>query len=31
MKAGDDPRSIETGLEDQLNAFLERRRPFLLY
>jgi uncharacterized protein YbbC (DUF1343 family) len=31
MKAGDDPRSIETGLEDQLNTFLERRRPFLLY
>ena len=31
MKAGDDPRTIETGLEDQLRAFVERRRPYLLY
>lgn len=31
MKAGVDPRTIETELEDPLRAFLERRRPYLLY
>ena len=31
MKAGDDPRTIETGIEEQIGKFLERRRPFLLY
>ncbi|HML16611.1 MAG TPA: exo-beta-N-acetylmuramidase NamZ domain-containing protein, partial [Bryobacteraceae bacterium] len=31
MKAGDDPRTIETGLEDPLEKFLARRRPYLLY
>jgi uncharacterized protein YbbC (DUF1343 family) len=31
MKAGDDPRTIELGLEDDLHAFLDRRKGFLLY
>lgn len=31
LKAGDDPRAIEQDFEDQLGAFLERRRQFLLY
>ena len=31
MKAGEDPRTIEQRLEDDVNAFLARRRPFLLY
>ncbi len=31
MKAGDDPRSIEQRIEDDLSAFEERRRAYLLY
>jgi uncharacterized protein YbbC (DUF1343 family)/CubicO group peptidase (beta-lactamase class C family) len=31
MKAGEDARAIETGLEEPLQGFIERRRPFLLY
>ena len=31
MKAGTDPRSIEQQLQDGTQAFLERRRPYLLY
>jgi uncharacterized protein YbbC (DUF1343 family) len=31
LKAGEDPRSIEQRIEDDLLAFEERRRPFLLY
>ncbi len=31
MKAGEDPRSIETAIDDQIKTFLDRRRPFLLY
>jgi len=31
LKAGDDPRVIEQGLMDDIAAFMNRRRPFLLY
>jgi uncharacterized protein YbbC (DUF1343 family) len=31
LKSGEDPRSIEQNLEDDLRAFLDRRRAFLLY
>ena len=31
LKAGDDPRVIEQGLLPDLAAFMNRRRPFLLY
>ena len=31
MKAGEDPRSIEQGFDEDLAKFIERRRPFLLY
>jgi uncharacterized protein YbbC (DUF1343 family) len=31
MKSGEDPRAIEQRIEDQLRAFEERRRPYLLY
>jgi uncharacterized protein YbbC (DUF1343 family)/CubicO group peptidase (beta-lactamase class C family) len=31
MKSGDDPRAIEQRIEDDLNAFGDRRRPYLLY
>ncbi len=31
MKAGEDPRAIEQGLEDDISAFVERRQPYLLY
>lgn len=31
LKAGDDPRVIEQGLMNDLAAFMNRRRPFLLY
>ncbi len=31
MKSGDDPRSIEQRIEEELNAFDSRRRPYLLY
>jgi uncharacterized protein YbbC (DUF1343 family) len=31
LKAGDDPRVIEQGLMNDIAAFMNRRRPFLLY
>jgi uncharacterized protein YbbC (DUF1343 family)/CubicO group peptidase (beta-lactamase class C family) len=31
LKAGDDPRVIEQGLLEDIAAFMNRRRPFLLY
>jgi uncharacterized protein YbbC (DUF1343 family)/CubicO group peptidase (beta-lactamase class C family) len=31
MKSGEDPRAIEQRIEDQLQTFEERRRPYLLY
>ena len=31
LKAGDDPRVIEQGLMSDIAAFMNRRRPFLLY
>jgi len=31
IKSGDDPRAIEQGIEDQLDAFEQRRRAYLLY
>jgi uncharacterized protein YbbC (DUF1343 family)/CubicO group peptidase (beta-lactamase class C family) len=31
LKAGDDPRVIEQGLLAEIAAFMNRRRPFLLY
>ena len=31
LKAGDDPRVIEQGLMTDISAFMNRRRPFLLY
>jgi uncharacterized protein YbbC (DUF1343 family)/CubicO group peptidase (beta-lactamase class C family) len=31
MKSGDDPRAIEQRIEEELSAFEERRRPYLLY
>ena len=31
MKAGDDPRAIEAGLEEALQAYLQRRQGYLLY
>jgi uncharacterized protein YbbC (DUF1343 family) len=31
IKAGEDPGDIERGLEENVRAFVERRRPFLLY
>ena len=31
LKSGDDPRSIEQAFDDDLKAFVERRRAFLLY
>jgi uncharacterized protein YbbC (DUF1343 family)/CubicO group peptidase (beta-lactamase class C family) len=31
MKNAEDPRSIEQGLEDGIQSFVDRRRPFLLY
>jgi uncharacterized protein YbbC (DUF1343 family) len=31
MKAGEDPRALEQSLEEGLSAYLERRRPYLLY
>ena len=31
IKAGEDPRSIEQRIEEELSAFEERRRPYLLY
>jgi hypothetical protein len=31
MKNAEDPRAIEQGLEDGVQSFLDRRRPFLLY
>ncbi len=30
-KSGQDPKTIITGLQDQLAAFVERRKPYLLY
>jgi uncharacterized protein YbbC (DUF1343 family)/CubicO group peptidase (beta-lactamase class C family) len=31
IKAGEDPRSIEQRIEDEISSFDERRRPYLLY
>jgi uncharacterized protein YbbC (DUF1343 family) len=31
LKGGDDPRVIEQGLMNDIAAFMNRRRPFLLY
>jgi len=31
LKSGEDPRAIEQGIEEQLQAFEERRRAYLLY
>lgn len=31
MKKAEDPRTIEQGLEEPIHAFLDRRRPYLLY
>jgi uncharacterized protein YbbC (DUF1343 family) len=31
IKNGEDPRAIEQRIEDDLSAFAERRRPYLLY
>ena len=31
LKNGEDPRTIEQGLEDGLQSFIDRRKPFLLY
>jgi uncharacterized protein YbbC (DUF1343 family) len=31
MKNAEDPRSIEQGMEDGVQSFVDRRRPFLLY
>jgi uncharacterized protein YbbC (DUF1343 family) len=31
LKSGEDPRSIEQRIEDDLRTFEERRRPYLLY
>jgi uncharacterized protein YbbC (DUF1343 family) len=31
MKTGEDPRSIEERIEDDVRSFIERRRPYLLY
>jgi len=31
MKSGDDPRVVEPALQDDIDGFLERRRPYLLY
>ncbi len=31
LKQHEDPRAIEQNIEDDVKAFLERRRPYLLY
>jgi len=31
LKNGEDARTIEQGLDDQVKTFLDRRKPFLLY
>ena len=31
MKAGEDPRTIETAIDEQIKTFLDRRRPYLIY
>jgi uncharacterized protein YbbC (DUF1343 family) len=31
IKSGEDPRSIEQNLEPEIQSFLDRRRPYLLY
>jgi uncharacterized protein YbbC (DUF1343 family) len=31
IKAGEDPRSIEQRIEEEISSFEERRRPYLLY
>jgi uncharacterized protein YbbC (DUF1343 family) len=31
MKAGEDPRSIEQSIDQDVRSFVERRRPYLLY
>jgi hypothetical protein len=31
MKSGDDPRAIEQWIDEELGAFIDRRRPYLLY
>lgn len=31
LKAGDDPRNIEQDLQESVQSFLDRRKPFLLY
>ncbi len=31
MKNAEDPRAIEQGIEDGVQSFVDRRRPFLLY